>query len=83
MNNDLRGKKRSTLGYDRACVVMGHDMLWANHDIVACFDNFAIGETNRVLLDNFFNDSLGNSGSGYASSEEPCCLQAPPTGYAR
>lgn len=46
------------LGDDWAGIVMGHNMLGANHDIVACLDDLAIREADSVLLDDFFDDCL-------------------------
>lgn len=52
--------KLCLLGDDWSSVVVGHDMFWANHDIVSRFDYFSIGDINCVLLHNLFDESLWN-----------------------
>ena len=70
------------LGDDWAGIVMGHNMLGANHDIVACLDDFAVREADGVLLDDLFDDRLrkvGTFSSGRKSSRNGrgCPSQGP------
>ena len=51
-------EERDALGYDGACVVVGHDMFRADHDIVARFDELALGQAHGVLLDDLLDDRL-------------------------
>jgi len=39
-------------------------MFGANHDIVASLDDLAFWEADSILLDDLFDDSLGNAGGG-------------------
>lgn len=38
----VQGRKSSTLGDDGSCIVVGHDVLGANHDIVPSFDELSL-----------------------------------------
>lgn len=49
----------STLGDDWPSIVMSHNVFRTNHNIVARLDDFAVRKTNSILLDDFFDDSLG------------------------
>lgn len=40
---------------------MCHDMLWSDHDVVACLDDFVCWESDCIFLDDLFNDCLGNA----------------------
>jgi len=54
---------KELLGNDRPSVVVGHDMGWANHNIVACFYDFAIRKANGMVLNDLFDDGLRNAKS--------------------
>lgn len=47
------------LGYHRSCVVMSHDVLWSNHNIVACLDDLSLWETDSIFLNDLLNHRLG------------------------
>jgi len=46
------------LVYDGPCIVVAHDMLWADGDIVTGFDDLAFGETDSMLLNELFDERL-------------------------
>lgn len=39
---------------------MGHTMMWAQRDIVACLDRLVFCKTQRIALDNLFRQCLGD-----------------------
>lgn len=54
-----RGRRKTyVLGDDWPSVIVRHDMLWANHDIVTRFDHFFIWKIDCVLLHDLFDDGL-------------------------
>lgn len=64
--------KADVLGNDRTCVIMCHDMLRTNHNIVSSFDDLAPRKTDGVFLDDLFDDRLWNDGFvGGDGGEEP------------
>ena len=58
----MKTERMSSLGDDGASIVMGHDVFWANHDIVASLDGFAWREIEGIALDDLLDDRLGNAG---------------------
>ena len=54
----LRRLNLHSLRYDRASVVVSHDMLRANHHVVSGLDHLALWEVDSILLHDLLDDCL-------------------------
>lgn len=46
------------LGNNRTCIVVAHDMFWANHNIVSSTDCLSLRQVDSILLDDLLNVGL-------------------------
>ena len=68
-----------SLRYDGPSVVVCHDVLRTDHDIVAGLDRLACRMVDRIALDDLFDDRLGDARRGgdrrkaSRANEAPSC----------